>query len=234
MTFITKAAFLLSLHWPRGVSDESRKARGKVVGNPIDVSPLASVGRKSVKSGRSCNRPQPPLDPVMIPLRGDQPEAKDVSHMKNIRLLSCRTDERVSSVGFLRVPSTNKKRLEGNLLVANGPRVLENNVCALSGTLEVDDLRSVKWNAVSAIEPALVVGTEECRGASDVTFGRDEKGLCAREESEADDIANGQENEEIRRCQRSGRFHHGLFNGYRDLVSATVDVDVKKRFGDCW
>lgn len=66
--FIAKAALRLSVQCLSDVSEENRKARGNWVGKPIDVRPLAEVGRKSKKSGTSSSRAQPPFEPDITPL----------------------------------------------------------------------------------------------------------------------------------------------------------------------
>jgi len=58
----------------------NRKATGKVVGNPIEVSPFAVYGRKSVKLNASETLPQPPFWLVIIPLNKSIGQASKNRH----------------------------------------------------------------------------------------------------------------------------------------------------------
>jgi hypothetical protein len=58
-----------SLQCVRDVVGSNRNERGKTVEKPIDVRPLAVLGKKSVKLPVSCTVAQPPLGSEISPLQ---------------------------------------------------------------------------------------------------------------------------------------------------------------------
>lgn len=83
------------------------------------------------------------------------------------------------------------------------------------------------------IQSALVIGSQECRSATNDGVSWDQERLSAREEGESYDVADGQDDEQERGGEALGSFDHGFLDRQGDLVTSAVDTDIEKGSGYC-